>query len=428
MANLAPNDSVEKILHHALFNFYNPAELQFSPLIFILNLEKRPLPMESLRKILEEAIQAMKPGEDIPFSSGSWRIYNLLRYRFIEQTSQKEVAFDFSLSVRQVRRLEKEAIQLLANYLRSRYDLATNKIKPIIKQNPMVDEESVSKLNGDSTNDGRENEILWLKESQPKEIVKIEEVLQTAMKLCDRMIENSGLDIHLKIEKALSPVTAQSGVLRQAVITLLTAICQNIPKSRMKWSVQEQSDKIVIQISIISIPPLTSAIDRQQNLLSSRDLKENLDLVTRLVSIAGGTMQAAEEMPYSPIFISMPVVQQVKVLIIDDNSDALGLIKRYLEGTRYKVITVRDPAAALDRAVETRPQIILLDVMMPGIDGWELLSRFREHPKTNIIPVIVSTILPQEKLAITLGASAFIRKPFDRIHLVTTLDQQLAQE
>lgn len=63
---------------------------------------------------------------------------------------------------------------------------------------------------------------------------------------------------------------------------------------------------------------------------------------------------------------------------------------------------------------------------MPQIDGWEILGRLRNHPQTHHIPVIVCTILSQEEMALTLGASGFIHKPISRQNLLTELDHQAA--
>jgi CheY-like chemotaxis protein len=74
------------------------------------------------------------------------------------------------------------------------------------------------------------------------------------------------------------------------------------------------------------------------------------------------------------------------------------------------------------------PRLIVLDVMLPDVDGWELLGRLRAHPGTQDVPVIVHTILPQEQLARALGADAFLRKPVGREALLALLDRTLAQE
>jgi CheY-like chemotaxis protein len=70
--------------------------------------------------------------------------------------------------------------------------------------------------------------------------------------------------------------------------------------------------------------------------------------------------------------------------------------------------------------------VIILDVMMPDIDGWEILGRLRSHPSTSAIPVVVCTILAQEELALSLGASGFLLKPITRQALLEELDRQAA--
>ena len=70
-----------------------------------------------------------------------------------------------------------------------------------------------------------------------------------------------------------------------------------------------------------------------------------------------------------------------------------------------------------------KPRIVLLDVMLPGVDGWELLGRLREHPDLRDLPIVVCTILPMEQFALALGAAAFIRKPVSQEALLTVLDR-----
>jgi CheY-like chemotaxis protein len=76
----------------------------------------------------------------------------------------------------------------------------------------------------------------------------------------------------------------------------------------------------------------------------------------------------------------------------------------------------------LTLARELTPQLILLDVMMPGRDGWTALGQLREHPQTQHIPIIVCSIVSQRELALALGAVAFLRKPVSREDLLAALN------
>jgi CheY-like chemotaxis protein len=120
--------------------------------------------------------------------------------------------------------------------------------------------------------------------------------------------------------------------------------------------------------------------------------------------------------------LSIPAAEEVPVLFVDDNADALQLFERYLMGTRYRFVGAQDAGQAMAAAAAFKPCAILLDVMMPKQDGWALLHYLREHPDTSNLPVIVATILPQEQLALTLGAAGFLRKPISRMDLLTALE------
>jgi len=118
-------------------------------------------------------------------------------------------------------------------------------------------------------------------------------------------------------------------------------------------------------------------------------------------------------------------VEQVPVLAIDDNADALQLLQRYTAGTRYRLVGTRDPHEALELAQRLAPQVVVLDVMMPQEDGWKVMSMLRQHPYTAHIPIVICTILAQEKLALSLGASAFLQKPVTRQAFLNVLEQQI---
>jgi CheY-like chemotaxis protein len=151
-------------------------------------------------------------------------------------------------------------------------------------------------------------------------------------------------------------------------------------------------------------------------------------MARQLVEFCDGSLEIAWAGTAERVFdalITLPVTEQVTVLVIDDNVDTLQLFERYLTGTRYRFVGSEGAQQGLDLAVQVAPRIIVLDVMMPEQDGWALLEQLREDAQTRECPVIVSTILPQEELAMALGAAAFIRKPVGRTELLSALDRQL---
>jgi Amt family ammonium transporter len=113
------------------------------------------------------------------------------------------------------------------------------------------------------------------------------------------------------------------------------------------------------------------------------------------------------------------------VLAVDDNEQNLQLLEEYLWQWGYDVVVARDGREALQLYPQTNPSIIVLDVMMPNMDGWEVLRILRETPATADIPVVVCSVLREPAIALSLGAHAYLKKPVDRLELVATLARLL---
>lgn len=112
-----------------------------------------------------------------------------------------------------------------------------------------------------------------------------------------------------------------------------------------------------------------------------------------------------------------PAPARPLVLAIDDDPVVLELLQRSLAREGIRVITAADGASGMALARQTRPDVITLDVMMPGADGWAVLSQIKADEELVSIPVIMVTILDNRQLGFTLGASEYLTKPvdFDRL-------------
>jgi signal transduction histidine kinase/CheY-like chemotaxis protein len=109
------------------------------------------------------------------------------------------------------------------------------------------------------------------------------------------------------------------------------------------------------------------------------------------------------------------------VLVIDDDPNVQDLMRRLLSKEGFQVETASAGEEGLKRAGELRPDVITLDVMMPSMDGWAVLSALKADPKLADIPVIMLTIMDSKHMGYTLGASDYLTKPIDRDRLVTIL-------
>ncbi len=109
------------------------------------------------------------------------------------------------------------------------------------------------------------------------------------------------------------------------------------------------------------------------------------------------------------------------VLVIDDDAAARELVARFLEKEGLEVIGAADGAAGLKAARERHPQVITLDVMMPGLDGWSVLTALKSDPATAEIPVVMLSVMDERNLGFALGASEYLTKPIDRDLLTRVL-------
>ena len=109
------------------------------------------------------------------------------------------------------------------------------------------------------------------------------------------------------------------------------------------------------------------------------------------------------------------------VLVIDDDSSVRSLLDRFLTREGFRVVLASDGAEGLRQARALLPAAITLDVMMPGIDGWSVLSALKADPTVADIPVIMLTIVDERNLGYTLGASDYLMKPIDRDRLLRVL-------
>ena len=109
------------------------------------------------------------------------------------------------------------------------------------------------------------------------------------------------------------------------------------------------------------------------------------------------------------------------VLVIDDDEPSRDLLTRILERDGYRVVVASSGPAGLDLAARVRPDAITLDVMMPGMNGWTVLSKLKSDPALTVIPVLLITVVDDAPTGMALGASHFMSKPVDPQRLLALI-------
>jgi len=125
-------------------------------------------------------------------------------------------------------------------------------------------------------------------------------------------------------------------------------------------------------------------------------------------------------------FFQRMKVMAHKILYIDDNQTNLDLAQRILLGFGYEILTAQDADSGIEAANRTHPDIILMDINLPGIEGTEATARIKATPELAHIPVIAMTAndsVQMQQLCFASGCDAYLPKPYQPTRLLETIQQ-----
>ena len=118
------------------------------------------------------------------------------------------------------------------------------------------------------------------------------------------------------------------------------------------------------------------------------------------------------------------------ILVVDDNPDNVEILRAFLESRGYTVTSAAEGRAALARMDEVRPQLVLLDVMMPGMDGWQVCRTIKNHPElgsvTKVVMVTAKGAFEDKFEGLRSGADDYVVKPVDFKDLLEKVERNLA--
>ena len=127
------------------------------------------------------------------------------------------------------------------------------------------------------------------------------------------------------------------------------------------------------------------------------------------------------------VAFDLPAAGKIVVLVIDDNLDLVHFYRRYTEGTNFEIVHTPEGKRAFEFIQVFHPDLIVLDVMLPDVDGWYLLSQLYESPATKPIPVVVCSVVREKELALALGAALYVPKPVLRHEFLEALQRAVTQ-
>ena len=398
-----------KYLREGLNNLRDPNALRRSPLIGIFAIPNRmDIPME-LQRLLTAAVQGLEPQQNEEPDSRAWRMYESLYYRYIEQYDQDAVSSQMGMSVRQVRREQKAAMEALCYKLWDEYHLDTQ-TAPSPDTPPPAD--TLEKVLSE--------EVSWLKDEPIEDPAELGSMLPNVLNLFRPMGKEYGVQLELDLDETCPRAAVDSIAMRQVLINLLgIAVPRAARHGQLLITTRQMGVEIqlMIQCPVFSSPPS----------FFSKVEQFRLDVSKVLLQHFGGRLTVTIEKNEFYAALTLPGLEQLPVMLVDDNDGTHQLFQRFSSGTRYHLVGVHNPAEAQAMVEKHSPQAIILDVMMPRVDGWELLNRLSANPASSQIPVIICTIMAQEELALSLGAKGFLQKPVARQSFLSELDRLVGQ-
>jgi len=212
-------------------------------------------------------------------------------------------------------------------------------------------------------------------------------------------------------------VKLHPSILRQVLLAIITEVRQLIQTSG-SITLMARAEPFQVQLVIKACPV-------------AKDIHVQLPLAQELLTIQSGALNSECGGGEVHITLNLPITTpkgKKIVLAIEDNADLITLYQSYCLGTDFEIIHVQEGKDAFPAIDEHLPDIILLDVMLPDKDGWDLLLDFHANPKTKDIPIILCSVITDEKLALNLGASMYLRKPVWREQLMDAFHAVLRAE
>ncbi|HUM25154.1 MAG TPA: GAF domain-containing protein [Anaerolineales bacterium] len=278
--------------------------------------------------------------------------------------------------------------------------------------------------------------------------VNIVDITSSVLSTMSGLIKDKPIQMKRILEPNLPTVRADAIRIRQVMINLLSNAAkftdegdilvevglkpgQGSTRRELRVSVTDTGPGISVQDQAKLFQPFSQVDDSPTRKTGGTGL--GLSICQHIVNMHGGRIWIESEVGKGSTFhFTLPLYRKEEedadsgrktVLTIDDDPQVIGLYERYLQQQGYQVVPLSDPSMAVERAKQVKPFAITLDVMMPGIDGWQVLDKLKADPETRNIPVIVCSIIEELEKGFNLGATDYLVKPILEDDLVNALDR-----
>ncbi|MCL4859208.1 MAG: response regulator [Caldilineaceae bacterium] len=381
-------EEFEQQLRDALTQLYHPGYRPPGLLLAKLAVNPQDRP-EAVRESLIQVIEALKPAPGTPPGARGWRFYSVLAHRYVEARTQEQTAELLGITPRHLRREQQEAIQVLARRL---------------WEQPLAGDEVAA------WRSQVQQELDALQKSAPGAAADVTEAIEGAVMVGQALAARHGVELLSSPGEPGLLVTLHPSALRQVVVTAIEKLAQGMTHGQIRLSAARMGGEIQLTATAEPAPagPLPGS-----------------DFIREILAAHGGAVTATLRASRASFQVNLPAITPLTVLVVDDNHDLVHFYRRFVANTRYRIVHATEGESVFAIIEQERPAVIILDVMLPDMDGWELLAALRGHPRTQSLPVIVCSVVRREELAETLQAARCLAKPVRRQQLLQALDQVL---
>ena len=374
-------------------HLYDFVQLRTHPLADLLLDTSALSPKErswELHQLLLKVIDELSLGDSSPTNSGEWRRHKLMVMRYVNALEPQQVADRLAISRRQYYREHTLALEALAQILWER------RCK-VALQSPTGRAEMV--------------QIEVARLSQSQQSAAVVEVVDAVLGLLHNLMVDNAIRTKLNFPPRLPIVDISRSLLRQILMSILGTLSKEMYDALLEFSAHLSPLDLTLAIDVIPTGQLP--------------IWEGTEWFTtacEMLAVDHGNLTVKSGPSGMWTFaLTLPISREHTILAIDDNADMLALYERYLTPHGYRVLTAQTSEVAHDFVRLTQPFAVLLDLMMPDHDGWELLQSFVSQVATAHIQVVVCSVLNQRELALRLGAAGFIQKPITEQSLLSVL-------
>jgi len=260
------------------------------------------------------------------------------------------------------------------------------------------------------------------------------------------------LYLRVDADPDLRQVVTDGDWLRQVLINLAGNAIKFTPQGGVTMRAARAGDSVIVSVQDTGVGIAADQQERifdefyqtdQSNTRTAGGTGLGLTISRRLTHLLGGQLVLSsvpgEGSTFSVVLPATPRAHAVpgptpaatrasagnrgRILVIDDDPEMVLLLERTLQGSDYTVFGALSADEGVRKAHELEPDAILLDVMMPETDGWRALHRLKRDPRIAHIPVVMHTIVADQALGFSLGATDYLVKPVEREQLLSALDR-----